>query len=542
MRFLSKYILIAASLLIPALLTGCKDDAIEEDVKQFPDITERDAPRIVLEITPISSSGIDLGVKEMVKSLRIILLTETKVDGVTKEYVEFNQYIDFENPDQSTYPGTSPGGSLIQPANTFKYYFTRATVPGIKKFFLIANEKEVDDIHFDTKDDTLLPEGYGEEPLDLHNFLKSIQADYVPNLIYDLEHQGEEHPEPIGERVEKQLNCIYYKPVFKTVKKVMTIDEGDGAGDGDGNGEGGTEGEGGNENPGAPEQQYQEQIFLPYTTQYVYNLVTKNEAEGAAGNNVRVHVVDETMYLIPCANKVRFKFRNYRASDLIIKELKLSGIATQMYLFGQVNQQEMTLSTKKLWWVNWLASVSTLSHNPEYAGAPENEVFNQTYGWIDDFKVPTEAYKYAVEETINFQERKGVLQFVGTNYWVIDQREPGVPVNQAAPGTAETGYFYLPESRNLIKLPVTDENNQIIPDKFREVQAYYLTMKMHDNIAGVPDVVKDTQIGNVGSLFRNKDILITVTLRDGDDVGAYAEPVRWSDRHSYGYVIEEETP
>ncbi|MCH5223165.1 MAG: hypothetical protein J1E82_03920 [Muribaculaceae bacterium] len=503
MKLLSKYILIVATLFTLISFSGCKDDEIEEG-RKFP-LPQSEAPRIVLEITPISSNSIDLGVEEMIKTLRIIMLTETEVEGVKTEYVEFNQYINFVNQEESTYPGTEPG-SIYHPANFFKYYLTRTTVPGIKKFFLIANEESVDEIHFQTENGE--PSSNEYEGKSLHEFLNSIKKDYVPNLIYDLENQDEEHGEPTGANVEELLNCLYYTPNFEaTVRDGKT------------------------------------EIYLPYTTQYVYNLISKYDEGTVTGDNVRVHVVDETMYLVPCANKFTFKFRNYRSKELKIESLKLSGMASDMYLFAQVDPAEqykkLGNNNPPLWWVNWLASVSRLSD--DYKDAVENEVFNQTYGWIGNFSIPATAFPEENDQEINMEQRKGVIEFVPKDeVWLVDPRS-SVAINEASPGEAQTGYYYMPESRYLVKVPITDENGELT-GKFRDVERYFLTMVMQDNEIGYLPVTKDTPIGNIGSMFRNNNIIITVTVRDANDVGAYAEPVNWKLNHSFGSVIEEENP
>lgn len=501
MKLLSKYILIVATLFTLISFSGCKDDEIEEG-RKFP-LPQSEAPRIVLEITPISSNSIDLGVEEMIKTLRIIMLTETEVEGVKTEYVEFNQYINFVNQEESTYPGTEPG-SIYHPANFFKYYLTRTTVPGIKKFFLIANEESVDEIHFQTENGE--PSSNEYEGKSLHEFLNSIKKDYVPNLIYDLENQDEEHGEPTGANVEELLNCLYYTPNFEaTVRDGKT------------------------------------EIYLPYTTQYVYNLISKYDEGTVTGDNVRVHVVDETMYLVPCANKFRFEFRNYRDNAVEIPSLFLSGIATNMYLFPQINSGELykTYMGQKMWWANWLYFVAKDSGEPGNQDSNSNGVFNTRMGWINNFTVPLSSYPSSTEGEFNGEKRPGMIQLVeGENYFTVRGRESGDPVT-GVPGKSLTGYFYLPESRNMVKQPITNENGEVTGEM--DVQKYDLTITMEDMVTKVA-ATKDTKIGNLGSLFRDTDVLITIIMRSSTDVGAYVELQKWDVTHTNGNVIEDTTP
>ena len=498
MKVFSNKILLINLLIGLICLSACKSEEpadLENEVNRF------DNPRVTMTISPISMSPVNEGVIEKIRTLRIIMLAEqTLEDNSTVSYVEFNRLIDFQ--DSPTFSG--PG----EYASYFRYVFTRATVPGIKKFYLIANESSVGNVSFqiDENNEENFPEGLPagvENGMNITDFLDIFSPNYIPG--YDkIPGLTNGEGEPRGEEFENLINCLYYTAEFNTE------DEG-------------------------------QSIFLPYSAFYQYELATYDPENSQAQN-----VLNETMYLVPAANKFIFKFRNYRPAQLIITSFKLSGMATDMYLFGQVNSddQQKSLNGIKLWWIDWMAGVSRLSYPENSSGYPEgpdNEVFNQTYGWIDKFNIPNTAFDPQFDEEINLEPRKGVTEFIPEgDTWAVDSRDMSAPINTAQPGTAITDYYYLPESRYTVPQNILDENQNIVGTTL--VQRYFLTMTMRDNKVGALTVTKDTPIGNLGSMFRGNNTLITVTLRDANDVGAYAQPERWKESHSFGNVIEEETP
>lgn len=488
MKFISKKSIVGALGLSLLTLGSCHSEQPEE-LPILPEVS--DAPRVTLTISPISLGGTDDGVVEKIKTLRIIMISEheTEEEG-TVSYVEFNRFIDFTDSPEFTGVG--------EYASYFRYVFTRPTVAGVKKFFLIANEGSVTPIHFQTEDP--LPEGVSDGML-LKTFLNLYQPNYIPG--YENLHGVEPGTgEPHGAELEALLNCLYYTPVF------ATEDGGD-------------------------------SIYLPYTSYYTFDMTDQSTDDVTAPP---VNVLNTSMYLVPAANKFKFRFRNYRPSDVVIENFKISGMSADMYLFAQVNEKDQTkkMNSATLWWIDWLEAVSRLSY-PEQGGFPssdESGIFGQTYGWISDYEVPETAMPDSMDETINEEERHGVYDFTALgNPWSVESRDKSVPVNEAAPGEAQTGYFYMPESRNLVTQIIYDDNGEKMGEI--EVQRYYLTLTMHDSANGSQSVTKDTGIGNLSSMFRNNNTLITVTLRDALDVGAYATPVEWGDKHSFGNVIEE---
>lgn len=488
MKFLKKHIFLSGLCLGILGLSSCRDDV--EAALDAPDKI-KEGPRVTITISPISLGGANDDIAEMIRTLRIIMVSETTDDnGKEVSYIEFNHLVDFEDGEQ--FSGTG------EYASKFRYVFTRPTVAGVKKFYLVANEGSVTPVSFQTEED--LPEGVSNG-MTLSTFLDLYTPNYIPGYE-NLHGVAPGTGEPKGAEFQSLINCLYYTPNF------------------------------------VPEQEGTE-IFLPYSSFYQY---TVSDPASEEEDSPPVNVMNETMYLVPAANKFTFRLRNYRPSAVIIENFKISGMSTDMFLFAQVNQNDLykELNKAKLWWIDWLEAVSRLSYPAAggFPSGPESESFNQAYGWISDFEVPATAMPEIMDEEINEELRHGVYDFIEEgNPWSVDSRDMNYPINEAPPGTAQTGYFYLPESKNLVTQDFYDENG----DKKGEIQVqrYYITLTMHDTKEGSPTVSKDTSIGNLGSMFRNNNTLITVTLRDALDVGAYATPEDWKVHHSFGNVIEE---
>lgn len=86
-------------------------------------------PFVTLHISPVtrSASLSETKVVEKIKTLRIIMLSDS--------YIEVNRLIDFTD-----YDSSGEGENV----DLFSYMFVHPTVPGKKKFYLIANEGEVE--------------------------------------------------------------------------------------------------------------------------------------------------------------------------------------------------------------------------------------------------------------------------------------------------------------------------------------------------------------------------------------------------------------
>lgn len=477
---------------VALLSASCNTDRIEGVISNRDD----DTPKITLRISPVSTGTVSNEVTEMIKTLRIIMLNEvTDEAGQTKSYVEFNNFIDFQgDPDN---PGHFSGPGEI--ASTFRYIFTRHTVPGTKKFYLIANEGMVPEINFELEDGETLPNGINAG-MSLKTFLDTYTADYIPDLIHPDITPGEGGPS--GMEFESLINSIYYTPQFN-------IEE---------------------------DSQGDNVIFLPYTAYYSYDILAPETSE--ADNP---HHLSTSIYLVPAATKFRFQFRNYREAPVIIPSLTISGIASDMYLFAHLtdnNELYKNYGGSKVWWTDWLAYLSKDSQ--ALTDATENGVFNTRYGWISNFQIPATAYPEETSGEYDGETRNGVFQIIN------EMNSIEVPGNTTSdpilgpPGVALSDYFYFPESRNMVQQEIFDENGGSLGPI--NVQRYWMTITMKGTEIGSPQDIRDAQIGNLGSMFRDTYTLITITMRDAKDVGAYAQIQNWSVTHTYGNVIEDNTP
>ncbi|MCH5224789.1 MAG: hypothetical protein J1D77_02275 [Muribaculaceae bacterium] len=495
--FFSRLPFLAAGIVL--MISGCRSEDTPETPEEEQILTQ--SPRISLNISPLTLGVASEDVTEMIKSLRIIILNEVELDdGTTECYVEYNQYFNFQGNPQS---GDMFGGGG-EMASTFRWIITRNTVPGLKKFYLVANETMVEDIKFQT--DMQLPDGI-EEGMTLHDFLNYYGADYIANLDYPL--LAPEEDDPKGAEFEALVNTLYYTPTYLQTSQQLS---------------------GGGE---------RNVIFLPYTSYYEVEMAS-GEDIATGKSTAGINFLDGMMYLVPAATKIRFTFQNYRPDPVKILSFKLGGMASDMFLFAQVGGKDLYKdfgALKKIWWIDWLSKVSEASYG--FPKPDENLAFSTSYGWMNDYTVPSDAFAYDPEgEVMDNGKRYGVIELVedSNEPWEVPENSSGNAV-QGDPGELPTGYFYLPESRYMVEFPMFDDQGEFTENQ--ELQAYYLKLYMVSGDNGQLAAVKDTQIGNLSSMFRNTNTFITIKLRDALDVGAYAQIEDWVEGHTTGTVLED---
>lgn len=498
MKVISKKIGLTALMGATLLLPSCRQDNLEDPNEG---LTDSAMPRVTLNILPISVQSADVNVTEKIRELRIIMISDSPdSEGNTQSYVEYNEYFNFYGDPETGGMFNGPG----EAASTFRFIITRNSVPGLKKFYLIANESMVNNVSFQIQ---ATPPGI-EEGMSLHDFLDNYGADYMEDLYYP----GEvpEAAAPKGAEFETMINCLYFTPDFSQVNQ-------------------GTE-----TNP-------VNVIFLPYTSTYNYTLATQADIDSGVQANA-VNKLNTTMYLVPAATKFRFKFENFRENPVVISSFKLAGIAPQMFLFAQVYSKDLNKdfgAKKGLWWVDWLALVSEESH--KYGDPEGNLNFSNTYGWMNLFTIPENVYDDTDTDTMDNAERQGVIELIADSedYITVPENTSGNPV-QGPPGEYYTDFYYVPESRYMVDFPVYDDDGN--PKGTESLQAYYLKLKMASGPNGSLTAVKDTQIGNLGSMFRNTNTYITIKLRDALQVGAYAQIEPWIESTTNGSVQQDDEP
>ncbi|MCH5239371.1 MAG: hypothetical protein J1F38_04040 [Muribaculaceae bacterium] len=486
MKYLKRNISLSFILpLIALMVSSCsrKDALVAEEKDQ--------QPRIILKISPVSQ-GQGLGgknVEEMIRSLRIIMLTETKLeDGTTENFIEFNRYIDYKEGDYQG-PGEIAAG--------FKHIFTRPTVNGKKKFYILANEESVGNIKFQK---AVLPSWISDaENLTLSDFLNHYTGNFIPGFEDPGVEPGE--GEANGDEFEEYMNSVYFSPDLSW--SVNTAYPGQRA-----------------------------EIYLPYSSYY-----DGYEINGDSGNGENTNILDVSMYLVPCATKFFFKFINNRPYDEVaINGISLGGIASQNFVFPQLSDTEKTkkLNYQNVYWIDWmnaLGNATVESDKVNNGNIEDNMAFNNLWGWIKDFEVPEEAYD--LESLDEENPIPGIIELKPYDGQNIFGTLPVFNPNNTDINLT-VGPFYIPESHYLVE-KFGAENTSVI------VQEYYLTLDIVELTDNKKAPFTNTPLGTfVPSLFRNTCVLIIVKLGDKAEATVYGEIQPWNTQYSQsGYLIEE---
>lgn len=253
-------------------------------------------------------------------------------------------------------------------------------------------------------------------------------------------------------------------------------------------------------------------IYLPYT--FYYDNLTATQGE----------VKQITAYLVPVATKFMFKFTNKRNNPVDVNEISLKYVDTSNYLFAQVGSTDSykDFEGSQYYWTDWLAKVAEASH--EISGSSQNESFNNLYGWITDYDIPSES----ISGTYTFVDKAEK-----NNPFVV----PGATIDEtdeatSIPGTYTVGPIYVSESKNFKNAsdgqPLTG-------------QTYYLTMDVEDSESKTAPEFANVAISNLKALFRNTFVIININMSQ-DDVKVYAEIADWNHKSANGWVIEGKEP
>lgn len=243
-------------------------------------------------------------------------------------------------------------------------------------------------------------------------------------------------------------------------------------------------------------------IYLPYTAYYYGYDIKKGE---------HLAEVPYNMYLVPVATKFTFNFTNKRERAVSINEISVTPIDTENFLIAHVGESDIRKDfdeEKELYWIDWLAKVSEKSHQEEKYN--DNMSFNQKYGWIADYDIPSST-KPNTQTLVKQKQNISV---------------PGMG-EEGNPEKLQLGPYYLPESKskdaNIVN-DVTEYN-------------YYLTLDLEDKMVENRPEFKNVKIDNLKSLFRNTSVIINITMSEGD-VEVYAEIADWNERSVNGWVTE----
>lgn len=346
-------------------------------------------------------------------------------------------------------------------ASDFSATYTYKTSPGEKEIYLIANEDEIKDYNFTSNAD--LPAKPAANMKDLLNSFPEGETGSIAN----------------GKGMKAVLESLYFPPAYNQ----------DGKGD----------------------------YYLPYVSYYPAFIVLDNDRR-YEDNPIK-------MYLVPVATKFYFNFTNNRPSQVELSNIEIKSFNNLNFMIARVEDEEQykVLNGEKLYWIDWLAKISELSHQfPEYG---ENINFNNLYGWINGYSMPassTLASKKFLDGMLVIDAAETEKDDTGDNdYKVI------------TPGTLSLGPFYMPESWNEYTYYDTLTEQELT------IQQYTLTLGLHD-VSTEPlkdPFFTDIPIDNLKSLFRNTHVIINVTMNAGN-LEIYAEITGWDVHHSQGYVID----
>lgn len=240
-------------------------------------------------------------------------------------------------------------------------------------------------------------------------------------------------------------------------------------------------------------------------------------------------------WLIPVATKFMFYFENYRENQVNVNGISMAYTNSGNYLLAHLGPDEINkqYNGEELYWVDWLAKVSEESWNNP--GFSQNENFNKEVGWIQDYYVP---FPDDYQEYVFFEnDRTQLFEIRGGT------KESDDPKAEIDPGTFTSKIFYIPESVNY-RVPGTDGEPETADNDEEtegEGQTFYLTMKIEDTGDGSSPPFVNVPIPNLGALFRNTYVIISMSFKEGE-IEIYAEIAPWNEKQANGWVSEGNAP
>lgn len=293
------------------MASACSSDHDLNDEEDWG--TRFSEPTVVLTISPLSISNTSVNQpREMIRSLRIIMLNDDKV--------ELNELIRFDGTEENEDMFIGSGAQ----ASNFTYIFTRPTIVGEKKFFLIANEESVGQISYQAS---------ANIPADIQKIVS------LKDLLNSYPSDSEE-----TKSFADVINSVIFKPNYQPDDKNY--------------------------------------IYLPYASYYEGFEIRQN----ASGKGTYADYIEQPMYLVPVATKMEIQFANYRKSDVVIDEVKFSKMNQTSFLMAHLDSPHLNYGEgNSVYWIDWLKMVSDGSwNNTDYE---DNVNYNEA-GWITGYSVP----------------------------------------------------------------------------------------------------------------------------------------------------------
>lgn len=367
-------------------------------------------------------------------------------------------------------------------ATEFDYLFKVPYSPSInRRFYFIANEAQLtsDVIEFQPQSNVTLP-----NEINGKSFTQIM--DLYPTEIGD---DDSDFSSLTGNAttLENILNLIYFEPVYNIIYD--------------------KDAQGQNLETG--------QIYLPYSIYYPESMITKTgESIDDDGN---LNGYSTTMFMAPVATKFEFHFINNRIHDVELSNLKLTQFHNLNFLLARVVDPDIkkTYDSSILYWPDWLAKVSEESWNNADT-SDENNTFNQSTGWISNYNLPNGSTLSPMTFPQNMSPQTLTIPALS----VVDGEE--------VPGILNLGPYYVPESKNLVNGTQWYGMNFTVKDTYTQTE---FNFELDDS--GTPIAIE-----NLGALFRNTHVVITVRMGEGEPVvdGVYAEIMPWIVRSSFGFV------
>lgn len=294
-----------AAILLMAALPSCVYDEFDGTSGSG---SEADDYLIVLRINALDGTvtGLDIGDNhEMVKSLRIIMLNNGAI--------ELNRYV---------IPGQLPEGINMAELD---YILTVRTIPGSKKFYILANEESVGNPQF--TDGVTLPT---DMPDNLHDYLESIVPDTDNALA--------------GQNFEDIINAIYFSPDY-------TADD-------TGN------------------------IYLPYATYYDGYTVGSSTPSNAT-NPLQMYLVPvATKFMFQFVN---YRLSPVEVNNITVSSTNIDNFLLARVNEPDISKD---FDGTDYYWVDWLAKVSAASHSNSdfYDNVNFNEKYGWIYNYDMPFR------------------------------------------------------------------------------------------------------------------------------------------------------------
>lgn len=471
-----KYLLKLSLLIGLVFVMGActSNDEMEAPVSDDSVSSLLDQPRVLLTITPLVTSGTGSAYTEKVKSFRVIMLS----DGL----IEANQYFNLSQGDVT---------GVNDLAANFIYRFMKITVPGTKKFYLIANEESVKDVSFSGS--ISLPDGV-TSGMSLSDLLSKYRAqDNLTESTFG-------HTTGAGAELETLLNSLSFTPDYEEMK--------DGS-----------------------------EIYLPYSAFYgSYRVVDPNS--DSYNKDTDIYELNTDMHLVPDAIKFDLSITNYRKNDVTVESLEIHKINKTNYLFADLQDGEkkknIPTDNTTAWWIDWMAACAEASKEINASGNQSLEdaqaAFNREWGWISNFEIPGNE-EAATYEIVNPSSKPYITA-------LKDIKNPTV-FNLQTLYLPETKYLYELHGKEAeIEQPEIAESQNcdfVASDK----QNYYLRFKFSGE--DDEDYYESDYliIKSLGSLFRSTHLKIEVEIYESQ-VEIYCEIQPWKPVHFQGYAEEDE--